>query len=85
MLSKKKKELENAFDSGEYSMLSALSNNITAGASMTTSQAIGLPSNVPAGNVTNYTFNNSYYKKATPAEQRKDQQQQQQIAALYSA
>lgn len=68
-----------------YNTIRAAGANITSGASMTTSQAIGLPSNVPAGNVTNYTFNNSYYKKATPAEQRKDQQQQQQIAALYSA
>lgn len=83
------KYLKNVVNEAEaterYNTIRAAGANITSGASMTTSQAIGLPSNVPAGNVTNYTFNNSYYKKATPAEQRKDQQQQQQIAALYSA
>lgn len=80
------KDVVNEAEASErYNTIRAAGANITSGASMTTSQAIGLPSNVPAGNVTNYTFNNSYYKKATPAEQRKDQQQQQQIAALYSA
>lgn len=59
--------------------------SLETGAGMSAPSAAYVPSNVPKENVTNYTFNNNYYRKATPAEQRKDQQQQQEIAELYSA
>ena len=59
--------------------------SLETGAGMSANTTAYVPTGVPAENVTNYTFNNNYYKKATPAEQLKDQQQQQEIAELYSA